>query len=73
MASELSIKTQGRAVGYGKGVTESMEVFTERRRSQELTETGATLSYSNGSSVDFSFPKGRPSRDEKAAAVGIEE
>ena len=65
----MSIKTEGRAVGYGKGVTESMEVFTERRRSQELTETGATLSYSNGSSVDFSFPKGRPSRDEKAAAA----
>lgn len=69
MASELSIKIEGRAVGYGKGVTESMEEFTERRRSQELTGTGATLSYSSGSSVNFSFPKGRPSRDEKAVAA----
>ena len=65
----MSIKIDGRAVGYGTGVTESMEVFTERRRSQELTETGATLTNSSGSSVNFSFPKGRPNRNEKAAAA----
>ena len=65
----MSIKIDGRAVGYGTGVTESMEVFTERRRSQELTKTGATLINSSGSSVNFSFPKGRPNRNEKAAAA----
>mmetsp|Transcript_36418 Transcript_36418/g.72193 ORF Transcript_36418/g.72193 Transcript_36418/m.72193 type:complete len:623 (+) Transcript_36418:152-2020(+) len=72
-ASEISIKTTGRAVGYGPGVTETLTEFDTKRRSQVEKETGASLVSASNGGITLSAPKARPSKSEKVAAAAAAE
>lgn len=67
-ASKESIRTTGRAVGFGPGLKMTITEFNKTQRTHKEKTTGASLLFGNGKETSDPNPKQRASTSEKMAA-----